>query len=338
MPYVYLLSPVCNTNAFPRKQAVTVSSLYYNWEQWPPVGLMLLNALLLVIKIPFIAFYKSYADGKLSTIQLVFDKHDADKDGFVSVPEAALVLSELPLGTFEHPISPKLQHISLDVIMWITNKHRMLFFRLIEFVGSFAMFFAALMLFTPGAEANAIIYVQGVQSALGLVLVLSDVLEEHGKKYHAKSHWLQVFANVLYWIMLVGTLAVLLSGYAVVLRLYEERYTFSFNITSDFPKDDEVGAIGGGIITAMIAFMLFVYLSLFTIAGGCGGCDVYVEHLGEDDPVKLLRRTAFTMKRKSTAAAGAITSKTPTPGASGSALEYAQVVAPPPTNQDLRVV
>lgn len=315
-----------------------MSSLYYNWDQWPPVGLMLLNALLLVIKIPFIGFYKSYADGKLSAIRAVFDKHDSNKDGLVSVPEAALVLGELPLGTFEHPVSPKLDQISLDVLMWVTSKHRLLLFRLIEFVGSFAMFFAALMLFTPGSEPNAIIYVQGVQSAFGLVLVLSDVLEEHGKKYHAKSPCLQVCANVLYWVMLVGTLAVLLSGYAVVLRLYEERYSFSFNITSDFPKDDEVGAIGGGIITAMVAFMLFVYLSLFTIAGGCGGCDVHVEHLGEDDPVKLLRRTAFTMKRKSTAAAGS------TMAPSGPAMVESRPAPPPPpplyqpTKQDLGVV
>lgn len=282
----------------------TAASSYfaYNNEDWPPFGLQLFAIVLMIVKIPFIAFYWGYAEKKKEQLRAELNKHDGDQDGFLSREEAAQL--QFPQGTFAMEFSSRLKRFNIDNLLWYATRPRIFFFRCLEFICSYSMFLASLMLFNPGDVVNAVVFVQGVISVIGLTLVLNDAFSEHGKKFHAVNRPIRLFCNCVFFFVLLASMAVLFSGYAVTAELYRRQFNVTFfdpGGNNTVAQQNQLGIAAGAIVTAIEFVLIGLYFSGYGVFRKCGLLKVRVVHVGDDDPIKLLREGLRESQRKESA-------------------------------------
>jgi len=282
--------------------AVNTSSIYFVWGgEWPAVSCMLLGIFLMALKIPFIGFYFKYALEQKSALLAVFKKLDKDEDGFLTRDEAEKLILEMPKGTFGLEFSTAIEKYSFDNLLWCHYQPRMFTFRFLEFSVAWLMFFASLMLIKPNEPITAIVAVQMVVSVVSLVIVLNDFFDNYFRKYKSKMKFLKYLCMFAYGFTLLLVLCVLLAGYGFTMLIYNKGYNWVTVNTTAVPPEDLVGFVTGWILTAfvIIAFLTLAILNCLMAQLGC--MRVEIQHLGEDDPIKLLgkkRPSLFSSRKK----------------------------------------
>ena len=245
-----------------------VYSLVLNWNNIVPRDMMLIAIVIMVFE-PFRVGYKlKRALASHRELRLAFEACDVDKDGKLNHLEAAHFLKDFPEFTLKHNRND--EYTIEDVVGLLKHRNKDLRGPLFEVCISWLCFFAGLMLHLDSqSPANAVLSVfLGIIGILDLCHIMHRFWLHYLAQY-ATNYWgLRLYNRILYYSLILGITATLLSGFTIVTALDANGY--SIPGTDLLPESDALGFLVGWLLTAAvfwISFIIWCHFKLFYLLG-----------------------------------------------------------------------